>query len=95
MVNSDDGSSENDSELYIETRSPDGAIKYPRDQFDNVIANKAADSPLTLCFDSGSNAPDNVTLYSFGERFAPTDKLYIISRMPNQSWSLAAADALM
>lgn len=77
VVKNDTGSSENDSELYIETRSPDGARKYPRNQFDNVIANKAADFPLTLCFDSGSNAPDNVTLYTFGERFAPTEELYV------------------
>ncbi len=64
-----------DSELYMETRLPDGGRKYPVGVFDHVIPDSAADSPITLRFERGRKAPDKVTVYVFGESFSPTDEL--------------------
>lgn len=64
-----------DSELYMETRLPDGGRKYPVGVFDHVIPDAAADSPITLRFERGRKAPDKVTVYVFGESFSPTDEL--------------------
>lgn len=66
---------DDDSELYMETRLPDGGRKYPVGVFDHVIPDAAADSPITLRFERGRKAPDMVTVYVFGESFSPTDEL--------------------
>jgi hypothetical protein len=62
-----------DSELYMETRLPDGSRKYPVGS--KVIPDAAADSPITLRFERGRKAPDKVTVYVFGEGFSSTDEL--------------------